>query len=531
MGNMKARILIIKLIQYSVLGLIWSYSNIGYPLEFLSWVAFVPFLFFIRKEKTGQGIIFSLVFGLSFYLAHLAWMPAAFSAFFSNGGNRIIITAAGLLVTLVFSLYHGFMYALIFILLRFFETRFNKNFFYPLIPAIVTVLDFFYPKFWFDRIGYAAHHVRSLIQTADLGGVPYLTFLIIACNTSILLLVESKLKKDHLLYPVTFSSIFLLLLGSSFLYGTFRIKEIDVIAGTSPKAVIGVVQGNFSGIDKRDDRMLDIMVRTYNSLSLKLSRQSPDLIVWPESADPHYYDIARKDYSQIKKFPSPLIFGTHLYEGTDENGNIAKAYNSLVLLSKDGSKIDHYHKRKLLPFIEGFPIKRLTFVMHWYGFDNFSAGTGYKILRMNNLNIAPDICYEDIIPSYIRKSIYVNGVSANILVNATNNSWFGRSREPYIHYAISKFRAIENRRTYASATCTGYSSIFDPSGRELYKSGLFTRESVAMKVPLVTIKTLYEQGGWLFSYLLALFLAAIATISFIKPGLGIQGRVGNEKNN
>ena len=517
---MKVRIFITKLIQYSALGLLWSYSNIGYPLEFLSWIAFVPFLFFIRKEKTGQGVVFSLVFGLSFYMAHLTWMPAAFSAFFSDGGNHIIMTAVGLLVTVVFSLYHGFIYVLIFILLRFFERRFNEKVFYPLIPAIVTVLDFIYPKFWFDRIGYAAHHLLALIQAADLFGVPYLTFLIIACNTSILVLLESRLKKDKTLYTITFSSIFLLLMGASFLYGEFRIKEIDAIASTSPKAVIGVVQGNFSGLDKRDDRMLDIMIRTYNSLSSKLARQSPDLIVWPESSDPHYYDIVRQDYSQMKKFAAPLIFGTHLYEGTDENGNFEKVYNSLVLLSKDGSKIDHYRKRKLLPFIEGFPIRRLNFVMRWYGFDNFSPGTGYKILRLNNLKIAPDICYEDIIPSYIRKSIYVDGVSANILINATNNSWFGRSSEPYIHYAISKFRAIENRRTYASATCTGYSSIFDPSGRELYKSGLFTRESVAMKVPLVTIKTLFERGGWLFSYILAIFLAAIAIVSFIKPGFG-----------
>lgn len=497
---------IIKIVLYISLGALWSFSNIGYPLDFLSPLMLVPFLFFIRRETVKGGIVFSIIFGTSFYLTHLLWMPGSFVAFFSESDSGPGIYVAAWVITMIFSIYHGAMYAIIAMLMKLIDRRVRwAAASYLLIPVMVTVVEYFYPKYWVDRIGYSVYGYFWLMQTADLFGPPFLTFLVILSNAAILYILEGIMYKKRLGPALGHGAACILLVGASLIYGCIRVGEIESIARTAPKAKIGVVQGNFSGLDKRDNAMLLTMIRTYNRLSRELLPQSPDCIIWPESADPDYYDIHKKDFSEVITVPVPHVFGTNLSEG-DVSAGTARYYNSLVFTTKKGTKVDHYLKRKLLPFIEDFPVQRFNFIMRWYGFDYFTRGTEYKLFKLGALKIAPDICYEDIIPGYIRKSIYVNGDAANLLVNATNNSWFGKGTEPLIHYRMVGFRAIENRRSYASATCTGYSSIFDPCGRPMYVSGLFTREAFVREVPLLEIKTVYEGGGWLFPYFLGALL-------------------------
>ncbi|HPC42318.1 MAG TPA: apolipoprotein N-acyltransferase [Spirochaetota bacterium] len=512
---MNTKVTILKILLYTALGILWSYSNVGYPLEYLSWITLAPFLFFIRKETLKGGIFYSLLFGTTFYLIHLLWMPKTFILFFAENGPTPGLYVVSALVTFLFALYHGFMYVLLYLGIRFAAGTITAPASYLMIPVVAAAVDYFYPKYWFDRMGYALNGFFPIIQTADLFGVPFLTFVVVLGNTAALTVFECLVYKRKPIFGLLTTSTAAIVIIASIAYGKWRIADIDTTARNAPHATVGVVQGNYSGMDKRDEQMLEVMLKTYNDLSIGLMGESPDLIVWPESADPHYYPIEKTDYTAMKKFPAPLIFGTHL-TAEDKKENDTDAYNSVVFLSARGYKLDHYNKNRLMPFIEGFSNERLNDIMGWYDFESFTYGKKRKIFKTGSLKIAPNICFEDIIPSFVRKSTNINGEKANILINSTNNSWFGRSAEPLMHFRIAGFRAIENRKTFTRATCTGYSSIFDPTGRAIYSSGLFTKEAVAKSVPLMEIETVYSQYGWYFPYIMTGIAAIMISVNVLQ---------------
>jgi apolipoprotein N-acyltransferase len=249
------------------------------------------------------------------------------------------------------------------------------------------------------------------------------------------------------------------------------------------------------------------MLIVYNDLSKGLLKENPDIIIWPESAIPTVNDISQTDFSSVKKFGStPLLFGTHI---VDRYKNKYKVFNSLVLVSKEGNKLDQYYKHKLLAFVEGMPVEFLDVIMNVYGLGSFGRGKEFKVMSLGNMKMATNICYEDVIPDFIKNSLNVNNVEANVIVNATNDSWFGKSIEPLMHLHIAGLRSIENRKTLVRATCTGYSGVFEPTGVLKRVSKLYEKDSFVTKVPLLEIKTIYRMGGFLFVYFLGLIILIV----------------------
>ncbi|MCK4796810.1 MAG: apolipoprotein N-acyltransferase [Spirochaetes bacterium] len=188
-------------------------------------------------------------------------------------------------------------------------------------------------------------------------------------------------------------------------------------------------------------------------------------------------------------------------------------YNSLVFISKDKLKIDQYHKRKLLPFVERFPLPLFNIILNFIGYQDFSPGKRYKIMECGEIKFAPNICYEAIIPNFIRRSCNVDNKEANLIINATNDSWYGKTIEPKMHLHMTGFRAIENRKSLVRSTCTGYSAIFNPAGDVVYESPLFKQDFVVKKIALLEIKTIYRKWGWFFIWGLAIFLVLIILFS------------------
>ena len=119
-------------------------------------------------------------------------------------------------------------------------------------------------------------------------------------------------------------------------------------------------------------------------------------------------------------------------------------------------------------------------------------------METGNIKISPNICYEGIISDYIRKSIELKDKKANLIVNVTNDSWYGRTIEPMMHLHMTGFRSIENRISLVRSTNSGFSAVFNPAGDKLYASILFQKDYVIIEVPLLGINTIYNQWGWFF---------------------------------
>jgi apolipoprotein N-acyltransferase len=114
-------------------------------------------------------------------------------------------------------------------------------------------------------------------------------------------------------------------------------------------------------------------------------------------------------------------------------------------------------------------------------------------MPLDGHRVSVHICYEDVVPSFVNKMMRKD--PADLLVNITNDAWFGDSTEPWIHLALSKFRAIEQRRYLVRSTNSGVSAIIDPVGRVVRHSGTYRQEAIRAEVAWLQGRTPYRVLG------------------------------------
>jgi apolipoprotein N-acyltransferase len=130
------------------------------------------------------------------------------------------------------------------------------------------------------------------------------------------------------------------------------------------------------------------------------------------------------------------------------------------------------------------------------GVGDFRAGEKGRTLKWKNFRIGVLICYEVIFPPLARAMVQNN---ASILINITNDAWYGKSSAPYQHFSMAIFRAVENRRSLVRAANTGISGFIDPSGRIIESTDLFKDAVITQKVPMLDMKTFYSRFGDVFA--------------------------------
>jgi apolipoprotein N-acyltransferase len=194
-----------------------------------------------------------------------------------------------------------------------------------------------------------------------------------------------------------------------------------------------------------------------------------------------------------------VLFGTvlRLWEG----GN-PQLYDSAVLADGSGRILGTYDKMVLVPFGEYIPFgdtfPRLYSWLPQTG--RFRPGENVEPLQFNGCVLSVSICYEDIFPGQIRL-LMAGGRDHRIpelMLNLTNDSWYGKTVEPMEHLALASFRSIEHRRSLVRATNTGISAFVDPVGRLVHYSGLWTKETLIDRVPMMRGRTIYAViGDWL----------------------------------
>jgi len=187
----------------------------------------------------------------------------------------------------------------------------------------------------------------------------------------------------------------------------------------------------------------------------------------------------------------------------------------MVFISGNNKLIDYYSKIKLIPFVENSLIPFIN-NLNLIGYINYSKGTEPKLFEYGKIVIAPNICYEIIFDNLIRKSLKIKEKQANLIINLTNDSWFGKSVVPEIHMHIAGFRSIENRKSLIRVTGTGHSVYFNPAGDIIYISELFKKDSSVLEVPLFEFNTVYRKWGWMFIWFLLISLVLTIIIAVIR---------------
>jgi apolipoprotein N-acyltransferase len=203
--------------------------------------------------------------------------------------------------------------------------------------------------------------------------------------------------------------------------------------------------------------------------------------------------------------------------------NGAAYYNSAYLLDPDGNILGRYDKVHLVPYGEYIPLKRffpfLGKITEAVG--NFVPGQKGQVLSWEGKNVGILICFEIIFPE-LSRAMALNG--AQILVNMTNDAWFGRSSAPYQHLSMAVFRAVETRRALARSANTGISAFIDPSGRIMDQTPLYEEAARTQALPLMTENTFYTRYGDIF----AVSCVAVSVVAVLFVLLHTRGKNRSE---
>jgi apolipoprotein N-acyltransferase len=286
-----------------------------------------------------------------------------------------------------------------------------------------------------------------------------------------------------------------------------------------PPLKVGLVQGNIDQSIKWDESFQMETLKIYDNLSLRVSEEKPDLIIWPETATPFFFQDAKEFQPFILDIPKKtnafLLFGSPSYKILKGKVN---HYNSAYLVSPAGELIGKYDKIHLVPFGEYVPMQDLLFFLGSLGegIGDFKSGKEIFNFSLPQGKLGVLICFEIIFPDLCRR--FIKG-GANFLVTITNDAWFGRTSAPYQHFSIATFRAVENRVFIVRAANTGITGFIDPKGKIINQGGIFTEEAMNGVIRLSSQKTFYTLYGDIFSWIcsaLAILLVAYALLKDLK---------------
>jgi apolipoprotein N-acyltransferase len=237
-------------------------------------------------------------------------------------------------------------------------------------------------------------------------------------------------------------------------------------------------------------------------------------MVWPETALPFFFQDKQVNSARVESIAedidADLLFGSPAYE---RSGNHIKYYNRAYLLAERDQSLSSYDKVHLVPFGEYVPLKRVLFFIGRLvpAAGDFEPGNRIAPLKSEDYSAGVLICFEAIFPGLTRTQSLQG---ADIIVNLTNDAWFGRTSAPHQHLAMSVFRAVESRLPLVRAANTGISAFIDPKGRIKHRSELFEEAALIGDVyPNSGPATFYTLHGDLFSFFL-LFMVFVKLLRF-----------------
>ncbi len=352
-----------------------------------------------------------------------------------------------------------------------------------LIASFQFLFEYYYPTLFQWHLGYTTFYSKiPIVHLADIIGFHGIGFLLLISNALVAYFFTFYPDRNKIFISCLFllvSFLFLNFLGSY--HGSKWNKKL------TRELEISAIQANIGNLEKiyaeQGRGFQDYITDTFIKMSDQAIVENPKLqiLVWPESAIPEYMDehliknnLHTFRVQKVLQFlrRSQKIVITGAYSKQNE-----KAYNSLFVLGPQAKQLSPpYLKTNLLAFGEYTPFSDLFPVLKTISpaGEGFTRGIGPQTLVLNDssqLKLGPQICYESLDPLFTQQEVLTG---AQVLVNLTNDSWFGPYSEPYQHLYMTLARAIENRRPLVRSTNTGFTTAIEASGEILALSPLFT---------------------------------------------------------
>jgi len=507
-------------------------------LYVLSWVAFAPLIVAILRArpagaleiegsanlqaaKPGQAFLLAYASGILWYAGTCYWI---YDTMHDHGG---LSAPAALLALFLFCLYLGLYHGLFGLLLSLAvgPGRDDRRALLatPFLWVAVELARTRVTGFPWNLLGTAQVDNISLSRITTWTGVYGVSFEIMLVNVAVAAAFLVPRKKRNTLLMASFAAAAVLQAG----------RLVDAPALAADHAAL-LVQENIpvdtnwtrSTFEQALRELTDLSVKdaaAESSVSgfagaLSSARGKADLIVWPESPAPFFTNdpLFRDPVSRMARATdSWVVTGAIGSTPAKSGGTGSQVFNSAAFVSPAGEWTARYDKVHLVPFGEYLPFPRLFAFAGGLTKEvgEFGMGESRAPLDAGDTRLGVFICYESVFPDEVRQ--FANN-GAQVLVNLSNDGWYGDSGAYAQHLNQTRMRAIENGRWLLSATNTGVTASIDPYGRTVERLPRKQRAALVTHYALTSVTTFYTRHGDWFAGLCAIISAGALLMRFVR---------------
>jgi apolipoprotein N-acyltransferase len=503
-------------------------------LYLLSWIAFAPLIFALLRARPagvlqidgsanlqaatpGQAFLLAYVSGILWYAGTCYWIYDTMHQY--GGLSAPLAVLALFLFCLYLGLYHGLFGLLLSLAVG--PGRDNRLALAtaPFLWVAVELARTLVTGFPWNLLGTAQVDNISLSRITTWTGVYGISFEIMLVNVAVTSAFLVPQKKRNALLIASLTAAAVLQAGSL----------VDAPALSANHSAL-LVQENLP-VDANWTRdTFESTLRELTNLSVKAAGESSSsssapgptpgkvgLIVWPESPAPFFTSdpLFRDPVSQMaRETHSWVVTGAIGNTPASQNRKSAsEVFNSAALVSPTGDWTTHYDKVHLVPFGEYLPFPRLFAFAGGLTKEvgEFKAGASRASLDAGRIRLGVFICYESVFPGEVRQFA---DQGAQVLVNLSNDGWYGDSGAYAQHLNQTRMRAIENDRWLLSATNTGVTASIDPYGRIVARLPRKERGALVAPYALTSVTTFYTRHGDWFAWLCAIISAGALLTRF-----------------
>jgi apolipoprotein N-acyltransferase len=495
-------------------------------LAFLSWVAFAPLLVaLLRTPGAGQlqlldrqgrdlraltprhGFLLGYGSGVVWYAGSCFWVLYVMRVY----GHLATPVAFGVLVLfcLYLALYHGaFGMLLVYVTRKRPGAHARALAVAPFLWVAAELARARISGFPWDLLGTAQVDNVPLTRIATVTGVYGVSFaiMLVNCAFAAAFLVTPE-RRNRMLAAATLVAVVL------------QLAALYQPPAQPATHAARLVQQNIPILDERWSS--EYFIRTLAELAqLSLAGEplpaTPRLIVWPESPAPFYVHEAtfREQVTTVaQRANAHIIAGALGVRELPPQVEPSEVTNSAVLVAPSGEWAARYDKVHLVPFGEYVPFQKVLFFAESLTrqVSDFKPGRERTVFRLDGHTVGVFICYESIFPDEVR--LFAAG-GAELLVNISNDGWFGEYGAPWQHLNMARMRAIENGRWLLRSTNTGVTAVVDPFGRVVASAPRNTRTVLDAPYSFVSGTTFYTRHGDWFAWLCAIIALAAVVIRF-----------------
>jgi len=481
-----------------------------YDLWPLAWFSVGMLVLASVGSRPGESPLYGFLHGAVFYPVCVPWIDTVMRQY----GNLDLWTSAGILGLMAVA---GGLLCSLFSWGVARASRKSIAFACLLAPFLWVALEFVrthlpYIGFPWNLAGYAAIKSLALLQVTTVTGIYGLSFLIAAYGSLYAFAVLTDTRRAWRTVVMATAALLLIALGGRYL-----------VPKETPRFTAHLVQTNFPQSERYPADWLQIHAGELDELariSITAAKQNPagpELIVWPEVPAPFsLQDPAFAARAVRIARESSAYFLVGVVEDRQDAQRNWLFYNSAVLLDPLGKRIYTYDKIHLVPFGEYVPLRQwLTFAGRLTAdISDFTPGTVYTLGEIPGGKFGTFICYEAIFPGEIRRFA---ASGAQLLINISNDGWFGRSAAPIQHLMMSRVRAVESRRWLLRDTNNGFTAAIDPYGRMVAELPTDVRGELDAPYDFKSNLTLYVRFGDWFAWLCVIATAVLLFFA-LKPG-------------